>query len=90
MKRMHIFVKGIVQGVNFRYNTRKKAGEYGLTGFTKNITDGRVEIVCEGAEADIRALVEWCRQGPQGAYVENVETKWEEYTGEFNDFTIRY
>jgi acylphosphatase len=90
MKRMRIFIKGIVQGVNFRYYTQKRAVEYSLTGWVKNTADGRVEILCEGTEAKIRELVEWCKEGPEKAYVEKIETKWEEYTGEFNDFTVRY
>ncbi len=89
MKRMRIFVKGIVQGVYFRYNTQKKAREYDLTGWVRNMADGRVEILCEGPEAKIMGLAEWCKEGPGRACVEKIETKWEEYTGEFNGFTIK-
>jgi acylphosphatase len=90
MKRMRITVKGIVQGVYYRYNTQKKAAEDNLTGWVRNSRDGRVEMLCEGTEANIKEMVEWCKEGPAGAYVEKVETKWEEYTGEFNAFEIKY
>jgi acylphosphatase len=88
-RRMHVFVKGTFQGVYYRYNALKKAEEYHLTGWVRNKADGNVEIVCEGAEEDIKNIVQWCKQGPEGAYVREVETDWEQYTGEFNVFEIR-
>jgi len=88
-KRIHIFVKGTVQGVYFRHNTLKKAGEYHLTGWVRNRADGNVEILCEGAEENIDNMVRWCKTGPDRANVKEVETTWEQYTGEFNVFEIR-
>jgi acylphosphatase len=88
-RRMHVLIKGAVQGVYFRYNTLKKAGEYHLTGWVRNKADGNVEMVCEGMEDDIDKMVRWCNQGPERAYVREVETEWKEYTGEFNVFEIR-
>jgi acylphosphatase len=88
-KRIHILAKGAVQGVYYRYNTLKKAEEYHLTGWVRNKVDGSVEIVCEGAKEDINNLVQWCKKGPERAHVSEVETEWEEYTGEFNVFEIR-
>ena len=86
---MHVLIKGRVQGVYFRYNTLKKAEEYHLTGWVRNRSDGNVEMVCEGMEDDINKMIRWCNQGPEGAYVREVETDWKEYTGEFNVFEIR-
>ena len=88
-RRMHVFVKGTVQGVYYRYNALKKAEEYHLTGWVRNRADGSVEMVCEGTEEDINNMVRWCKQGPEGAYVREVETDWKQYTGEFNVFEIR-
>ena len=90
MKRIRIIVRGIVQGVFYRYSTQKKANEYDLAGWVRNMPDGKVEIVCEGTEANIKKLIEWCRKGPDGAHVEGIETRWEEYTGEFRAFEITY
>ena len=84
-----MFVKGIVQGVYYRYSTRKMAGEFNLKGWVRNRSDGSVEIVCEGNENDINGIIAWCRQGPAGARVDKVETEWEQYTGEFKTFEIR-
>jgi acylphosphatase len=88
-KRVHIVVKGSVQGVYYRYNTLRKAEEYDLTGWVRNRTDGSVEIVCEGTEEDINTMVRWCKKGPHGANVREVATIWEKYIGEFNVFEIR-
>jgi acylphosphatase len=88
MKRIHIYVSGTVQGVYFRYNAVMKAEELGLKGWVRNLWDGRVEIVCEGTDISISQMIEWCRSGPRGAHVENLETRWEDFRGEFDDFQI--
>lgn len=87
--RVHIFISGKVQGVFFRSSTKSKAEELGLTGWVRNLADGRVEAVFEGEEGNVEKMVQWCRKGPQYARVEDVEAIWEEYKGEFNSFTLR-
>jgi len=90
MKRVHITVQGLVQGVFFRANTVSTAKGLGLTGWVRNKRDGSVEIVAEGKQDKLIELLEWCRNGgPESAKVENVEYKWEEPTGEFKEFTAR-
>ncbi len=89
-QRVRIIVKGRVQGVYYRYNARLTAQALGLSGWARNLPDGSVEILCEGPSDQIRALSEWCRIGPRGAFVEEVATRAEEYTGEFSSFEIRY
>ncbi len=90
MRRAEILVNGLVQGVFYRYSTKKKADAFGLTGSVRNLTDGRVEVVCEGADEAVEKLIEWCKQGPQGAIVKQVSVVWKEYTGEYKDFRILY
>ena len=90
MRRVEILVRGFVQGVMYRYNTEMKADEFHLTGGVRNLRNGRVEVICEGAEEDIGKLIEWCKRGPQGAIVEYVDIAWKEYAGEFNEFRILY
>ena len=90
MRRAEILVRGLVQGVYYRYNTKKKADEFHVTGSARNLRDGRVEVICEGVEEDIKKLIEWCKRGSQGAIVEHVEVVWKEYAGEFKDFRILY
>lgn len=90
MRRAEILVEGRVQGVFYRYSTREMADLFHLTGSVRNLRDGKVKVICEGAEEDIRNLVEWCKRGPQGAVVEHVEVVWKEYVGEFKHFNILY
>jgi len=89
-KRVHITVRGLVQGVFFRANTVSTAKGLGLTGWVRNKRDGSVEIVAEGSQEKLIELIEWCRNGgPASAKVENVEHRWEEPSGEFKEFTAR-
>lgn len=88
--RAHIYVSGYVQGVFFRASMREVAQQYGVTGWVRNLPDGRVEAVLEGEEDKVLKVIEWSRRGPPLAEVEDVQVIWEEYKGEFKDFRIRW
>jgi acylphosphatase len=88
--RVKLLVKGVVQGVNFRYYTRREALRSKVAGWVRNLPDGSVAAVFEGEEEDVEALVRWCRQGPDSAQVTEVVAQPEEYRGEFQSFTIRF
>lgn len=88
--RAHVVISGMVQGVCFRYEARMRAQSLGLTGWVMNRRDGDVEVVFEGPEDAVKSMVRWCSQGPSGAIVDNVDIKWEEYTGGFDGFGVRY
>ncbi|MEE9614893.1 MAG: acylphosphatase [Thermodesulfobacteriota bacterium] len=88
--RAHLLVEGLVQGVFFRARTAETANRHGVTGWVRNNPDGTVEALIEGEEGSVKDVVEWCRKGPQGARVTGMNTRWEEYTGEFDDFSIQY
>lgn len=88
--RAHVFVSGMVQGVFFRSEAQYEANRRKVTGWVRNLRDGRVEAVFEGEKDNVEKLIEFCREGPPGARVTKVEVWWEEYTGEFNNFRIRY
>lgn len=88
--RAHVFVRGHVQGVSFRYYTSRQANACGVTGWVRNLPDGRVEAVFEGTEEDVRHMIAWCRQGPSGAYVLDVEATQEPFTGEFHSFRVTF
>ncbi|MDT7920164.1 MAG: acylphosphatase [Meiothermus sp.] len=81
MLRITVLVSGHVQGVGYRYFTRKKAFELGLSGYAENLPDGRVEVVAEGERADLEHLIHHLRQGPRGAKVEHLDVQWSEATG---------
>ena len=71
-----------MHGVFFRVEARARAESLGLAGWIRNAEDGSVEAVFEGDEERVRSIVEWCRRGPAGARVEDVEVETEQPTGE--------
>lgn len=73
MRRAHVHVSGLVQGVSFRWYTAQRARERGVAGWVRNLPDGRVEAVFEGDDGSVAAMVEWCRTGPRGARVDRVD-----------------
>jgi acylphosphatase len=89
-KRARVIVRGRVQGVFFRYSTREMAKKLGVFGWVKNRWDGSVEAVFEGDRGGVEEMIEWCRKGPPGAYVQRVDIEWEEHLGEFDHFSIGY
>jgi len=72
----HFIVEGDVQGVCYRISCRQKARELGLNGWVRNRPDGSVEVVAEGEEHDVLALLAWCRSGPPASDVTGVQTIW--------------
>lgn len=88
--RAQVTVYGAVQGVAFRASTRNEASRLGVGGWVRNLPDGTVEALFEGEKESVEQIVTWCRQGPPGARVTNVEIVWEPYQGEFQSFEIRY
>jgi len=74
--RVHGYISGRVQGVFFRASTRDRARDLGLAGWVKNLDDGRVEFEAEGRRDDLENLVDWVREGPTQARVEDVELEW--------------
>lgn len=88
MEQVHLKITGNVQGVFFRAETQVKARELGLTGFVRNTSDGGVEILAQGPLEKLQALIDWCRNGPDRANVENVEISWEKSEKAFTNFEI--
>ncbi|MBN2087598.1 acylphosphatase [Candidatus Peregrinibacteria bacterium] len=89
--RAHIKIYGKVQGVFFRARAVEKANKLGdITGWVGNNADGTVEIVAEGPENKLNDFVDWCRSGPSTSEVTKIEADKFMYTGEFEDFDIRY
>ncbi|MFP4632298.1 MAG: acylphosphatase [Halobacteriales archaeon] len=89
MKRAHVHVSGRVQGVYYRASTRDAARERGVSGWVRNLEDGRVEAVFEGSDDAVEEMVEWCHTGSPRASVEEVEVEYEEPVG-LEGFEIRY
>ncbi|OGH71079.1 MAG: hypothetical protein A3C90_00465 [Candidatus Magasanikbacteria bacterium RIFCSPHIGHO2_02_FULL_51_14] len=91
MKRITLVITGLVQGVNFRWRAQEEAEKLGLAGYVRNMPDGTVELVAEGAEDQLNALKEWCCRGPRHANVDRCEEKWVRIDEKsFDSFDIRY
>jgi acylphosphatase len=88
LQRAHVLVSGQVQGVFFRDSTRQKAEELGLSGWVKNVPEGQVEALFEGSSESIREMVDWCKEGPQRASVENVDVDFESAGGDLETFEV--
>jgi acylphosphatase len=86
--RAHLFVTGRVQGVGYRASCEEAAGA-AVTGWVRNLDDGRVEAVFEGPKEAVERMIAWCREGPPGAHVTDVTVSWESLQGE-REFRTRY
>ena len=89
MRRVHVRVEGMVQGVFFRASCRRRADELSLGGWVGNRSDGAVEAVFEGPPDAVQAILDWCREGPPHARVDAVEVEEEQPTGERPPFRVR-
>lgn len=89
-KRLICIVHGRVQGVFFRDTTSRHARALALTGFVENDSHNTVRVVAEGEEDALQELLAYVQKGPPLARVERVEETWEDASGEFVDFHIRY
>ena len=88
MVRRHLWVSGLVQGVWYRGSCAEQARALGVSGWARNLPDGRVEVVAEGEPEAVDRLVKWCHDGPPGAVVAGVEVRPEAAEG-FKGFAVR-
>jgi len=88
-KQIHVFYSGRVQGVGFRFTAENIANDLKITGWVKNLRDGRVEVV---AEADENILINFLERISKyfSRYIQDVDVQWEEASGEFKDFGVRF
>lgn len=89
-KRMQIFFSGTVQGVGFRFTAERLARRFPLTGFVRNLDDGRVEVVAEGDEAKLTEFLTAIRESGMKDYIRDVEAHWSKAQNCFNRFSIAY
>ena len=88
---LHLIVSGRVQGVGFRYFTCKLAQSLGITGYTKNLLDGDVEIHAEGDEQNIAIFFQQVKSGPSVSRVIDTKTEWNKIIEKkYTDFSITY
>jgi acylphosphatase len=89
-RRVHVWIKGRVQGVFFRAYTRDAAVKEGVTGWVRNLSDGRVEAVFEGDSDKVERIVAWCHKGSPLGRVDHVDAQEEVHQGDFYRFEITY
>ena len=88
-ERAHVYISGSVQGVFFRDSTRQKANELDLNGWVKNMSDGRVEALFEGPADAVQEMLDWCKEGPAQADVEDVDAEHEQPMEDLKGFEVR-
>ena len=86
--RVHLIISGKVQGVYFRKHTQDVSLQNYVYGWVKNLPNGDVECVLEGLKSNVDKVIRWCHRGPPNSRVDNVEIKYEAFTGNFTDFKI--
>jgi acylphosphatase len=87
--RLHLIIRGRVQGVGFRFAAYDEAKDLALAGWVRNLASGDVEIVAEGSRENLQMLAAWAHQGPPSARVTGVREEWSDFTREFNEFRVR-
>jgi acylphosphatase len=84
----HAYIYGRVQGVFFRSYLAKNARELGLVGFVRNLSNGSVEVLAEGNKQQLEKLIEFMKQGPSAAHVDEYKINWSKHSGEYLQFYI--
>jgi acylphosphatase len=87
--RLQAFLGGKVQGVGFRYFVNQLATGQPITGWVRNLIDGRVELVAEGSRTHLEAFLAEVKQGPRGAQVTDVDLNWGDADGSFSSFSVK-
>jgi acylphosphatase len=88
-KRLRAYYSGSVQGIGFRFTAERTASSLGLTGWVKNLRDGRVEILCEGTDSALKEFLKKIEDIFSG-YIRDRDIDWGEAMGEFEIFDIRF
>ena len=88
-EQREVYYSGAVQGVGFRYTVRSLATRMAVTGFVRNLPDGRVHLIVEGSPAEIRMLLNQVR-AELGHYISRVDEQTGPAAGRFTDFGIRF
>lgn len=89
MQSLHCTVSGSVQGVNFRSWTKSQADNLNITGWVRNLSDGRVEVLAQGSEDALEELKKRLFTGPTMSRVQDVQCDWIDYDKEFSTFELR-
>jgi acylphosphatase len=89
LSRINVFYSGGVQGVGFRFTAEDIARDLRITGWVRNLRDGRVELVAEAEESILKDFLSRIEQYFR-RYIQNVDIQWQQPTAEFRDFGIKF
>ncbi len=87
-QRLHVFVRGIVQGVGFRFFVYQHGNLLKLRGWVRNCLNGDVEVLAEGSRKDLDHLLERIKEGPEMAQVIETKVDWQPFKGDLPVFTV--
>jgi acylphosphatase len=87
--RVHVWVKGRVQGVGFRAHVEYYANQIGVTGWVRNVGWDTVEAIAEGKRGNVERFIEMVKEGPRMSRVDESKVEWEDVTGEFREFGVK-
>jgi len=87
--RVHLIIRGRVQGVYYRASMLQEAQKLGLKGWVRNCADGSVEAVAQGPRDQLEKLFAWCRKGPPGAQVSRIDAQWHPAQHNEREFSIK-
>jgi acylphosphatase len=88
LKIIHVYISGRVQGVFFRAETQRTAKGLNLTGWVRNMSDGRVEALFQGEDENVGKMLAWCHIGPPAARVDEVLSEEEPSFAQYEEFKI--
>lgn len=89
-QELHAIVRGMVQGVGFRYFVVERALSLGLRGYARNVSDGSVEVLAQGPRPALESLLALLRRGPGAADVEKIEVNWGNPSTHVSGFHVRW
>ena len=86
----HVVISGLVQGVGYRWHVMRKAEEYNLKGYVRNLYNGDVEVEVEGYQPMILDFIKELRIGARSAHVTDMKIEWGEYENKYKNFDIKF
>ncbi|MCM8776622.1 MAG: acylphosphatase [Candidatus Omnitrophica bacterium] len=89
-QRLKAIFDGMVQGVGFRFTVERISRQFAVKGYVRNLANGKVELVAEGAEGELKNFLNAIREGSMSDYIRDVQVEWSESKSQFKQFEITF